>query len=120
MELLLDNGVPYNTLSSSSRTALHYAAFSKIETVKVLLEFVTNKIDKPDALKQFIDAVDSRRQTSLHIAASFGKWQTVSVLLDNGAAIKWYEAGSGFIANPGLKFNLLGPVVRKPISLILG
>ena len=103
MELLLENGVPYNTLTSSSRTALHYAAFIDIETVKALLEFVKNKIDKPDALKQFVDAVDSRRQTSLHIAASYGKWQTVSVLLEYGAAIKWYEAGS---ANPGLKFNL--------------
>ena len=91
MELLLENDVPYDTLSSSSRTALHCAACTNIDTVKALLDFVKNTIDK-HALKQFIDAVDSRRQTSLHIAASFGKWQTVSVLLDNGAAIKWYEA----------------------------
>ncbi|CAB4020012.1 transient receptor potential cation channel subfamily A member 1-like, partial [Paramuricea clavata] len=91
VKLLLENDVPYDTLSSSSRTALHYAAFSNIETVEALLEFVKNKIDKPDAVKQFIDAVDSRLQTSLHIAASFGKWQTVSVLLDNGAAIKCDE-----------------------------
>ena len=92
MELLLENDVPYNTLSSGNRTALHCAASTNIDTVEALLDFVKNKIDKQDALKQFIDEVDSRLQTSLHIAASNGKWQTVSVLLENGAAIKWYEA----------------------------
>ena len=91
MRLLLGNAVPYNTASSRlGRTALHYAACSNIDTVETLLEFVKTNVERE--LKQFIDAVDSRLQTSLHIAASLGKWQTVSVLLQNGATIKWYES----------------------------
>lgn len=56
--------------------------------MEALINFVKNEL-KED-VKQFIDAVDSRLQTSLHIAASLGKWQTVSYLLENGATIKWY------------------------------
>lgn len=67
---------------------MHYAACSNVETLKVLLHFVKRQLDS-DGVKAFIDAVDSRLQTSLHIAASMGKWHTVSLLLENGASIKW-------------------------------
>ncbi len=90
MKLLLENDVPYDTPSRRvRRTSLHYAACSNIRTVKVLLEFVKTHFNE-DALNHFVDAVDCRLQTSLHIAASLGKWQTVSFLLENGATIKRY------------------------------
>ena len=91
MTLLLENNVPYDALSKSTKsTALHFASYSNIETVRALLDYVERQVTK-DKLKEFIDMEDSRMYTSLHIAASLGKWQTVMLLLEKGAAIKWYE-----------------------------
>ena len=91
MSLLLENNVPYNTLSARvERTALHYASCSSIDTVCALLEYVEKHFSK-DELKDFIDKGDCRLHTSLHIAAQLGKWETALLLLQKGATIKLYE-----------------------------
>ena len=87
--------MPYDIPSVSGRTALHYAACSNFETVNVLLEFVR---EKQGDLNEFIDAEDDRLYTSLHIAATLGKWQTAWLLLERGASIKWYEYTDYFYA----------------------
>lgn len=92
MTLLLENNVPYDALrDSTKRTALHYASYSNIDTVRALLDYVERQVTR-DKLKDFIDMEDSRMYTSLHIAASLGMWRTVTLLLEKGAAIKRYES----------------------------
>ena len=97
MRLLLDKGVPYDKPKSRfGRTALHCAVCSNIQCVETLLDHVKTKSEENDPvrMKQFVDEIDSRQQTSLHIAASLEKWQTVKVLLEHGATQTWYKSWS--------------------------
>ena len=90
VKLLLKNGAPYNIKSSRiGRLPLHYAACKTLPTVKALVEYVEDKYDVK-VMQDFIDSVDYKAFTSMHLAASFGKWRTVSYLLEKGATLKWY------------------------------
>ena len=69
------------------RSALHYAACSNLDTVRTLVEFV--KDNYSENVVKFVNGVDCKRHTSLHLAASLGHWKTVNYLLENGAKITW-------------------------------